>query len=195
MKHVNCKHELTLRERRTYSAQTLAQKLAERYVCEPNSGCWLWTGRLNADGYGLVYCGNQSQALATRTMYEITHGILLPSDLCVCHRCDTPQCVNPNHFFLGTSAANVRDAAAKGRTHRWRGQRAGEKNHSAKLTQAIVDDIRQSYPAISQRALARHHGVSKTTIQYVLRGWSWSPEWRERREQRVLTLYRVERDQ
>lgn len=171
------KHLLSLKERRTYTDATLLSKINERFVCEPNSGCWLWTGRVNIQGYGLVYAGGRSQLIASRAMYELTHSVQLPTEIFVCHRCDTPPCVNPHHLFLGTAGDNVRDAARKGRTNRWGGRRAGEANHGAKLTAADVEEIRRLGTSVPSRALGRRYGVSKTQICCIRSGKAWSADW------------------
>jgi hypothetical protein len=46
--------------------------------------------------------------------FEI-HFHAIPDGLFVCHHCDTPSCVRPEHLFLGTVVDNARDAQWKGR--------------------------------------------------------------------------------
>ena len=82
--------------------------------------CWLWTGSKSAEGYGkfsygrIPKTGRYMSGLAHRFSYTLHKGVIA-SDMFVCHRCDTPSCVNPNHLFLGTNQDNMKDCAAKGR--------------------------------------------------------------------------------
>jgi hypothetical protein len=85
-----------------------------RSVPEPNTGCWLWFGTVNACGYARVRRGRPWK-MVHREVLALTLGNLIPAGLCVCHRCDQPCCVNPAHLFLGTVADNVRDMIRKGR--------------------------------------------------------------------------------
>ena len=85
---------------------------------EPNSGCWLWIGARFSDGYGRLRVGGRKgrEVPAHRISFEVATGTVLPEDLCACHRCDNPPCVNPAHLFRGTVGDNNRDRAAKGRS-------------------------------------------------------------------------------
>ena len=78
----------------------------------PNSlaPCWLWTGRVEKDGYGL---SSHLSKRAHRASWIMAYG-QIPKGLCVCHSCDTPSCVNPDHLWLGTHVQNNLDMRAKG---------------------------------------------------------------------------------
>mgnify|MGYP001608699181 CR=1 FL=1 len=120
---------------------TLMERFETRYEPEPTSGCWLWTGRRDSFGYGVVPLGTRGRRqLAHRAAWELFRGVI-QGGLQVCHRCDIPSCVNPNHLFLGTQGDNVRDCHAKNRNvkNTWT---AGASNPHARLTWADVRDIR-----------------------------------------------------
>lgn len=79
----------------------------------PKPGCWIWSGALRQDGYGVVKIHGK-QIRAHRLIYQNLVGEI-PEHLQVLHRCDVRRCVNPAHLFLGTDADNHRDKTAKGR--------------------------------------------------------------------------------
>lgn len=83
-------------------------------MVRPN-GCWEWTGRVNVGGYpALNYRGKTY--LAHRVMAEYVHDEVLFGSSMVCHRCDNPPCVNPDHLFIGTAKDNWLDSVIKLRT-------------------------------------------------------------------------------
>lgn len=93
----------------------------ERFWAKVSRGtpdqCWLWTGVLGGNGYGLLHMGSKTvrhPARAHRFSWELHNGPI-PEGLWVLHKCDVKVCVNPAHLFLGDRTANMRDCAAKGR--------------------------------------------------------------------------------
>ncbi len=138
------------------------------------TGCWQWTGTKNRVGYGLVYVSNDLRRGAHRVMWELVRGEIADG-LLVCHTCDNPSCVNPNHLFLGTYKDNSHDSRHKGRNARMVGVLHGR----AKLDEAAVYDIRTSreHPSV----LAKRYGVSVGTINDTRAGNHWMhvdpPRW------------------
>jgi hypothetical protein len=139
-------------------------------------GCWEWTGTM-AHGYGYFWSGRTNRR-AHRVMWERVFGPI-PEGMNVRHRCDNPRCVRPDHLELGTQAENIGDVVARGR--RWKGGRPierhrGEWNGRAKLTWAIVEEIRASYTgARGQKSdLAAKYDVSKSSIGRILDRKSWT---------------------
>lgn len=91
-----------------------------------------------------------------RLSWEVHFGPI-PKGRVVCHKCDSPICVNPYHLFLGTQSSNLMDAARKGR---WPGR----------LSKDIADQIRAECAPKRKplKELSAKYGVSMTAISYIL---------------------------
>jgi hypothetical protein len=144
-----------------------------RVEFEPNTGCWLWTGAPSAGGYGVIKHDGRYQK-AHRVSWALHHGFMPDRDVKVCHRCDTPACVNPAHLWLGTQRENIADMVAKGR-NRPPAPQLGSKNPQAALTEDDVWAIRHMLRngSFTQPQIRRAYGVSPMTINRIARGESW----------------------
>lgn len=149
-------------------------------------GCWTWTGPATSDGYGRLFRGGKT-IRAHRLSYEMHKGDI-PDGMNVCHRCDNPPCVNPDHLFLGTTADNMADKKQKGRgnepsrsgNNHWMNRKPesvakGSAFGRSDLTDSRVLQIKLRYVAggITQRALAAEFGISYKNLNLILSGKTW----------------------
>lgn len=144
------------------------QSLIDRFNSKfkAGDGCWVWTSYKNNRGYGKFGVKNGCY-YAHRISWQIKNGAI-PKGMSVCHRCDNPPCVNPNHLFLGTMQDNLQDAASKGRTS------AGSHRHNAKLTEAKVSEIiLLKNQGLKQKDIALQFGVGEATISGVVHRTKW----------------------
>jgi hypothetical protein len=145
----------------------------QRVEPELNTGCWLWTGAPAAGGYGALKYDGRTQK-AHRVSWALHHGAMPPREIKVCHRCDTPACVNPAHLWLGTQQDNIADMVAKGR-NRAPPSRFGDANPVSRLTGEKVWQIRHllKIGPWNQAEIARSYGVSVMTLSRVANWQTW----------------------
>lgn len=137
---------------------------------QKTDSCWLWLGGRNNKGYGFLGVRGRN-TLAHRFSYEIHHGPI-PDGLLVCHTCDVPACVRPDHLWLGTVKQNADDMVRKGRGRNYRAE--GVDNPRAKLTEQSVRDMRLLYShGHSLTALATLFNVTRHMVWLIVTRRSW----------------------
>lgn len=139
----------------------------ENFSLPVSCGCWIWIGETNRQGYGQFKLEGRTRR-ANRISYVFYTGPI-PGSLLVCHKCDTPGCVNPDHLFLGTQKENIQDCINKGRP---RADNRGEKQGNSKLTAAQVMAIRQDTRLL--RLIANDHDVGVSMISEIKNGKKWA---------------------
>ena len=125
-----------------------------------NTNCWLWTGRLNEDGYGSVSIEGASHG-AHRVAWYLEAGEWTEGE--TCHKCDNPACVRFSHLFDGTHLENIHDCSVKGR----------------KRTVLTVEQVQDIKRVLSQNVwgslarLAEKYGVVPATISNINTNKVW----------------------
>lgn len=138
-----------------------------KYVTKPiGSECWGWIAKKTRFGYGEFYIrqrGVDKSVSAHRISWTIYKG-KIPNGFLVLHRCDNPECVNPDHLFLGTYKDNMQDKIKKGRcniTH-------GENNPTSKLSNAEVERIKElCASSVPQRKIAQQFGINQSNVSRI----------------------------
>lgn len=159
------------------SKKTTTDSFKARTI-ENENGCWIWQGakrkcKRGTHRYGWVsFRGKQMNA--HRAAFLLFRGDI-EKGLCVCHRCDVPECVNPNHLFLGTQRENVHDMIEKGR----KATATGYKKSTGLPSRAILDfekveQIRAHLSSgMTHSKIASMFGVCRSAISNISAGTVW----------------------
>jgi len=163
-----CNHACWLQSLRTVTETWLRKRTKAT-----QDGCWEWRGDKTSNGYGVVAVDGKRIGAHRYVFNQLVEPV--PSDLHVCHACDNPACVNPDHLWLGTDEDNMRDMRLKGRQAKDRRLPVGEQHHQSKLTANDVLAIRAKYAdgGTSQRRLAAEYGVTQRAVANALHGRTW----------------------
>lgn len=152
-----------------HASKTVAQRLKKWTKLNEETGCLEWQGGTTIWGYGCITINRKSH-MAHRVSYELAYGPI-PIGLYVCHFCDNPPCILPEHLVLGTQRANIHDMWRKKRGNPPRGERCAR----AKLTWEQVNEMRRRYVTggITQAQLATEYGIKEQSVSKIINFQRW----------------------
>lgn len=130
--------------------------------------CWVWTGYF---GFCVRLGVKNHEGMGPHRYSYLLHTGVHPDELYVCHHCDNPRCVNPEHLFLGTALDNNHDCIAKDRNAK------GNTHGRSKLTEELVRKIRKRHrfndPKNGAENIARELGMNGEVVRRAIRGQTW----------------------
>ena len=189
LKHGTKKFSLTERQKAKFHSRTIKDAGIQPHV--PHLGhCWelrtkMVKGIVNATVRGGIM-------VSSRVAYYLANGEAdIPDGMYVCHKCDNPRCVNPEHLFLGTHDDNMRDMVNKGRQAKPDSEiqrRISLEYHNSfvgdpdkprpwsKLTPNQALEIKTRWAnRLTMQKLADEYGVHVSAICYVINKWKRLP--------------------
>lgn len=144
-------------------------KLPDRFLSkvEITDDCWIWKAALTQEGYGTFWWDGKTGP-AHRYAWSYYHGDI-PKRMVICHSCDIPSCVNPNHLFIGTVQDNHSDMVEKRRNV------SGEKSGLSKLKEIQVIEIREKYKSgnYSSTDLSKYYGITRENVWCIVKNKTW----------------------
>ncbi len=181
---IRCKNYFSIDHSKSAGRKYCSQKcqwgtLEERFwdhvdVVYDLTSCWNWTACVNEHGYGIIGVGGKSVDRASRVSWRIHNGEIGGSKVFVCHHCDNPLCVRPDHLFLGSAQDNSKDCASKGRNSGFSKVYKGEEHGSSKLNEEKVRLIRSlKESGMRGSEIAPIIGVSRECVYHVINGKRW----------------------
>lgn len=153
----------------SYHNMTPEARFSEYVMPVTESGCHIYMGEESHNGYGRFRIEGTKRTPAHRYAWMLAHGEI-PSGLMVCHKCDTPQCVNVSHLFLGTCKQNKADSIKKGRHSH------GKVSSLARATLVTPQLAMEVFNALgTHQAIADQVGLKRQTVTKIKakKSWAW----------------------
>ena len=147
--------------------KSLEERFWSRADKKSSDECWEWLGSKLRGGYGNL--NQEGHTLQAHRYSYVLHIGDIPKGMLVCHSCDNPGCVNPEHLFLGTHLTNAMDKVSKDR------QIKGEGIYNHKIVEADAIRIRELYSQgnLSMRKIAKMFGLCYSETNAVINKRTW----------------------
>jgi hypothetical protein len=149
---------------------TLCYKKYARAFCSDNcrfmsyvektDSCWIWKGTIKRGGYGKLCFKENKSAIASRVAYELFNGPI-QDGMYICHLCDVPSCVNPDHLWVGSHMENTLDMIEK------------ERQHSKLLSMDIIELRRLWQQGASNASLCERFNITSGTVSSIIHRRIW----------------------
>lgn len=141
--------------------KSMSERLANKWKVNESSGCWEWTASRTPFGYGKFSVGGKHGGWmnAMRAAWLVWVGPI-PDGMCVCHKCDNPSCINPEHLFAGSAADNMHDMYGKSRN--------AKKNHNGRRNPRFGATLSAKTKAMIANSLSKTYRITKPTGETVV---------------------------
>lgn len=140
---------------------------------DANSGCWLWSGSVDPNGYGLSRPTGTKRA--THLSLRLFKGQIRPIGMVAMHSCDTPSCVRPEHLSWGTQSQNLKDAYLRGRASGCPPTLHGEDHANSKISDDDRRDIfKMRSSGMIYREMSEKYGLTIPAIYYICKNDRWN---------------------
>ena len=133
------------------------------------SECEIWPHCKSTKGYALKWWEGKTRVWH-RVVFESYYKMRIPEGMYVCHKCDNPSCINPEHLFLGTPRDNFRDARVKGRMTWAHGEKHGRSVLNEEKVKRIRELIEQGR---TLQSIADEFKCGRTAIYRIKHGKTW----------------------
>jgi len=144
--------------------KTPKERLLSR-IEKQDSGCWKWIGTKNKKGYGMMVYKGRIHA-SHRVSWQEFYGEI-PEGMLICHKCDNPSCVNPDHLFVGSNQDNMDDMKQKGRASKSKDKQKSRRKISREKELEIIERYKTSN--VTQKSLANEFGIALNHVRRLTR--------------------------
>lgn len=153
---------------------TLEERFWSKVIISLKDECWNWqAGCRTGKGYGTMNIDGKHIDSHRLSWMMANNNYNLTSTDYICHKCDNPSCVNPDHLFLGSAQLNAQDAYDKGRMKPPLSKK-GHKSSSAVLSNQEVLIIRKGLSnGGSVGEIAKLFNISRYKVSDIRRGKSY----------------------
>ncbi|MDX1532835.1 MAG: HNH endonuclease signature motif containing protein [Nitrosopumilaceae archaeon] len=133
--------------------------------------CWIWIGAKDKNGYGLMPSGLKGDQFPERRVHRIIWHLFnspIEKGKVVCHKCDNPSCVNPEHLFIGLPKDNTEDMLKKGRGIK------GETSPSSKFKEKDIKEMRKKFnQGVRPLNIMKEFNISRQHLHSIVTFKSW----------------------
>jgi hypothetical protein len=142
-----------------YSAKAIATFMRNVRLPGDPAACWVWIGSKHKNSHRGYFSMLGQTVFAHQFAYRLFRGLIMDG-MCVCHTCDNPECVNPDHLWLGTHAENMADMVRKGR----QAKLTRDCVPTTKIRTSLMAEIQQKHGVMPASEIAKQYGVTERTI-------------------------------